>query len=284
MQGGSGHHPRSSPSDESHASAARPTATALCTDVSVPYESARLHDAACKTVSAGGPLLCTDAANLLGSESLGSDRADAASTQGPQTTGSTQTGAGTAAAQEAAAGAASPATGASQHGGQYGSRAALQVRPVKRRRKAATQAAAREPASSAAAAGCQTVLQAQYAVEAALAKADAACRPSWVRSLIQLLHISTRYTMRFGGTVKVLAECKLKYYIISECARAQQMQHASPFANARRQTIGAVQAVLSLFATHHDQLHSTAGSFGLPTECSSSLRPLLMGLTLPPCL
>ncbi|KAK9866126.1 hypothetical protein WJX84_004598 [Apatococcus fuscideae] len=179
LLGGSGHHPRSSPSDESHASAARPTATALCTDVSVPYESAKLHDAACKTVSAGGPLLCTDAANLLGSESLGSDRADAASTQGPQTTGSTQTGAGTAAAQEAAAGAASPATGASQRRGQYGSRAALQVRPVKRRRKAATQAAAQEPASSAAAAGCQTVLQAQYAVEAALAKADAACRPSW---------------------------------------------------------------------------------------------------------
>ena len=38
---------------------------------------------------------------------------------------------------------------------------------------------------------------------------DSVTEPAWV----PVIH---RYTMRFGSTAKVLAECKLKYYRISE--------------------------------------------------------------------
>ena len=34
-----------------------------------------------------------------------------------------------------------------------------------------------------------------------------------------LAALPLRHTMRFGSTAKVLAECELKYYRISECGR-----------------------------------------------------------------
>ncbi len=35
--------------------------------------------------------------------------------------------------------------------------------------------------------------------------------------LEQLSLLNQQFTMRFGNDVKVLAECKLKYYRVSEC-------------------------------------------------------------------
>ena len=166
-------HSTSPPSDESHASAAGPHPSTPSPPVSSTSEQAHPSRQAgpVNTISSGAP------SRLAASQSHPQQpsRLQACATPVPDGTGSSQTRAalgglqrarpGEAAAAAGAAGSAQPASG------KYGSRAANQVRPQKRRRQAPAQAPVKEPASAAAA--FSTAMNAQEAVSAAFERADA---------------------------------------------------------------------------------------------------------------
>ena len=175
-------HPNSPPSDESLASTAGPRSAALPAPISSVSDHAhpRWQAGPINMISSGAPPKQA-ASHTHAQLSLPIPQS---ATPTAHATSSTQTRAGSntlhphrqdSALPNAAAVAATAALPVQPANGKYGSRAATQVRPQKRRRQGPAQAPAKEPASAAAAAAAaaSSAPHAQEAMTAAFERVDA---------------------------------------------------------------------------------------------------------------